>query len=133
MGVSNPSSYERKLIMIFEEEKIEYEREKTFSDLRRGLLRYDFFLPQKNVLIELQGQQHFYYIPKFHKGRGDFLKGQERDRKKISFALSHKIPLYCIPYWDMDSIRKSLDIFNEKFLARTRYFNDELYREHIKK
>ena len=61
MGINNPSSYERKVIEILQKEGIKYEREKTFSDLRRGLLRYDFFLPEQNLLIELQGQGHLLY------------------------------------------------------------------------
>ena len=69
----------------------------------------------------------------FYKSRSDFLKAQERDREKISYCLSHKIPLYCIPWWDMDKIFSVKDLLNDAYLARTRYHNDNAYREYLKK
>jgi len=43
-------------------------------------LRYDFYLPELNTLIEFHGIQHYKYIPFFHRnGEDDFLKQKNRD------------------------------------------------------
>ena len=127
------SSYEKKVIEILNKEKVKFVKEKTFSDLHHGHYRFDFFLPEKNILLEVQGRQHMEFTKVFYKSRSDFLKAQERDREKISYCLSHKIPLYCIPWWDMDKISSVKDLLNDAYLARTRYHNDNAYREYLKK
>ena len=106
--------------------------EKTFKDLHHGLYRYDFYLPSLNILIEAQGAQHYEHSKFFHKKRSDFTKAQERDRRKISYALAHKIPLYCIPYWDIESIKTPSDIFKPSYLATSKFHNDIVYRAHQK-
>ncbi len=127
------SSYEKKVIEILNKEKVRFIKEKTFSDLHHGYYRFDFFLPEENILLEIQGRQHTEFTKIFYKNRSDFLKAQERDREKISYCLSHKIPLYCIPWWDMDKISSVKDLLNDAYLARTRYHNDNAYREYLKK
>lgn len=45
-----------------DEKSIKYESQKRFENLRDKLpLSYDFYIPSLNVLIEYQGEQHFYY------------------------------------------------------------------------
>lgn len=127
------SSYEKKVIEILNREKVKFVKEKTFGDLHHGYYRFDFFLPEENILLEVQGRQHTEFTKIFYKNRSDFLKTQERDREKISYCLSHKIPLYCIPWWDMDKISSVKDLLNDAYLARTRYHNDNAYREYLKK
>lgn len=127
------SSYEKKVIEILNREKVKFVKEKTFDDLHHGYYRFDFFLPEENILLEVQGRQHTEFTKIFYKNRSDFLKAQERDREKISYCLSHKIPLYCIPWWDMDKISSVKDLLNDAYLARTRYHNDNAYREYLKK
>ena len=127
------SSYEKKVIEILNREKVKFVKEKTFGDLHHGYYRFDFFLPEENILLEVQGRQHTEFTKIFYKNRSDFLKAQERDREKISYCLSHKIPLYCIPWWDMDKISSVKDLLNDAYLARTRYHNDNAYRKYLKK
>ena len=50
------SNNEIKLIDIFRKENIQYIQEKTFPDLQGGRLRFDFYLPQLNILCEVDGQ-----------------------------------------------------------------------------
>lgn len=126
------SSYEKKVIEILNREKVKFVKEKTFGDLHHGYYRFDFFLPEENILLEVQGRQHTEFTKIFYKNRSDFLKAQERDREKISYCLSHKISLYCIPWWDMDKISSVKDLLNDAYLARTRYHNDNAYREYLK-
>lgn len=107
------SQLEDKILHILLKDKIRFEREKTFTDLRKGKYRFDFFCPeiQGGALIEVQGEQHYISNPKFFKSRKEFNAAKERDRRKISYCLAHNIPLYCIPYWEIEKITKATDIF----------------------
>ena len=122
------SKYEEKIIQILLKEKIQFIREKTFEDLRQGRFRFDFYLPQLHILIEIDGEQHFQQVKKFQKTRQEFLKQQERDRKKNSYCLAHKIPLYRIPYWEIQNIKTFKDIYNTNFLVKDKWYNDNLRR-----
>ena len=127
------SSYEEKIIKILKKEKISFEREKSFPDLKRGHYRYDFYVHSgRPCLIEINGEQHYKYVRKFYSNQTDFKGAQARDRRKISYALAHNIPLYIIPYWEIDNLKSTTDIFNEKFRARDRWKNDrdwQLYQK----
>ena len=46
------SKGEDKIIRLLRAANIKFEREKTFSDLRGGKFRYDFYLPFYNILID---------------------------------------------------------------------------------
>lgn len=120
------SKGEDKIICLLCAANIKFEREKTFTDLRGGKFRYDFYLPLYNILIEVDGEQHFKQVKVFQKTRSDFLKSQERDRRKNSYCLANKISLYRIPYWEIDNIKTLEDIFKEKFLVRSKWHNDNL-------
>jgi hypothetical protein len=84
-----------------------------------GLLSYDFYLPQYNLLIEYQGIQHEKYIPGFYKFRKDFERQQEHDRRKREYVKNHNIKLLEIWYWDFDNIEQIL----EKELLNLKYKN----------
>ena len=126
------SSYEEQIIEILKKEKIKFQREKTFSDLKKGRYRFDFeiYLDGGPVLVEVQGQQHYEFVPKFHKSRMDFYAAQERDRKKINYCLAHNIPLYIIPYWELDSIHCVADILVPKFFTTSMWKNDVAWQNH---
>ena len=116
------SKYEEQIIKILKQERIKIQREKTFSDLKHGLFRFDFYLPEKNTIIEVDGEQHFKPIY----GRQAFLKGQEHDRQKNSYCLANHIPLYRIPYWEIQELKTINDIFTENHLVKSRWHNDNL-------
>ena len=119
------SKYEDSIISILKKGKIHFTREKTFSDLKRGLFRFDFYifdLQGAPAIIEVDGEQHFKPIY----GRQNFLKGQEYDRQKNSYCLAKGIQLYRIPYWEIKNIHKAEDIFVPKFLVKSKWHNDYL-------
>ena len=122
------SSLEEHIIKILQKEKIKFQREKTYPDLKFGYYRFDFFLPQYNLLIEVDGVQHYKFSKLFHKKRQDFLKAQERDRRKNSYALSHNIPLYRIPYFEIENIHTFQDILQDKFLVKDKWHCDNVAR-----
>ena len=74
-----------------------------------GLLSYDFYLIDYNILIEYQGLQHEKYKPGFHKSEKDFEYQQEHDRRKKEYAQNNNINLLEIWYWDYDNVEKILD------------------------
>lgn len=122
------SNLEEHIIKILQKEKIKFQREKTYPDLKFGYYRFDFFLPQYNLLIEVDGAQHYKFSKIFHKKRQDFLKAQERDRRKNSYALSHNISLYRIPYFEIENIHTFQDIFQDKFLVKDKWHCDNVAR-----
>ena len=120
------SSYEEKIITLLQQSKLKFQREKRFTDLRQGKYRFDFevYVEGAPALVEVQGEQHYQRIGKFHQTRADFESAKERDRRKISYCLAHRIPLYIIPYWEIDKLQSASDIFQEKYRARNRWKND---------
>lgn len=123
------SKYEESVIKILKQGQISFVREKTFSDLKHGLFRFDFYIYNLNgapAIVEVDGEQHFKPIY----GRQSFLKGQEHDRRKNSYCLANNIPLYRIPYWEIENLKTSADIFSNKFLVKTRWHNDQLKTPH---
>lgn len=124
----NTSQGEAKVIKLLKEADIPFEREKSFKDLKHGLFKYDFYvqLIDHKVLVEVDGVQHFEFVSHYHKNRQGFLKNQEHDRRKNSYALSQNLPLYRIPYWDLDSLTYAGDLFQDKYLVKNRNHNDYL-------
>lgn len=106
--------------------KLEYE----FSNLKgkKGVpLRYDFALlcgGRPIALIEYDGEAHFKQIKRFQATSDKFKQSQERDRKKNQYALMNNIPLYRIPYWEIDNITGYTQIFSRKFLVKNKFHND---------
>ena len=124
------SKGEEKIASILRKNKIEYQREKSFSDLKHGLFRFDFYLPSARVVVEFNGRQHYENIKHFFKERREWQKAQEHDRRKISYCLANNIPIYIVPFWEIDKINTMEELFNQKFLATTRWKNDDDYKKY---
>ena len=117
------SSYEEQIIQLLLKNKIRFSREKTFKDLKHGNFRFDFYITSpREMLIEVDGQYHFHPI----RGRAALLKQQEHDRIKNSWSLTHGIPLYRIPYWELPQIKSFEDLTQKKFLVQSKWHNDNL-------
>ena len=125
------SKGENRIIDLLNQARFYYEREKTFSDLRGGKFRYDFYVPNvhgRDCIIEFNGEQHYEYVGKFYKSQVEWKQAQGRDMRKISYCLANKINLYIIPYWEIDSIKSATDLFQPKYLAKDQYKNFTDYR-----
>ncbi len=120
------STGEAKIAKILLANKIEFEREKTFSDLKRkGFLRFDFYCPNINsapVIIEYDGEYHFQPI----RGRQAMLKQQEYDRRKNSYCLANEIKLIRIPFWELNNINFEFIFNTPNFVVVTKWHNDNL-------
>lgn len=102
------------ILTILTDNNINFIDEYVFSDLPKS--RFDFaILNNKNEvsrLIEFDGEQHFKDIPAW----GGLELQQKRDRVKNEYALSHKIPLIRIPYWQRDNITLDM-LLSDKYLV----------------
>lgn len=126
------SKIEDRFERIFISAGVKYVREKTFPSLKNGILRYDFFLPDLGVLVEVDSMLHFKPIPKFHKTKTDFTHAQQNDRLKNSYALSHNLKLFRVPEWEFSNVNTLADILQEKFHVTNKWHNDIIYREYLK-
>ena len=84
---------------------IKFFQEQQFNDCindkTRRQLRFDFYLPEYNICIEYDGQQHYKDI----KGWADTLEDiQYRDAIKNQYCKKHNMSLIRIPYWDYDRL-----------------------------
>jgi len=83
-----------------EDRNISYERNKEFKDLKdKDYLSYDFYLLDKNILIEYNGEQH-YEKKCFNGNRKKFLIQKHHDWLKRRYAKKNNIKLVVIPYWE---------------------------------
>ena len=119
------SKSEEKIVNLLQKGGYRFEREKRFSDLKHGLYRFDFYVQGGRAIIEYNGEQHYRHVRKFHATRAEFEAAKERDRRKISYCLAHNIPLYIIPYWELDNLHTAANLFDERFRARSRWKNDQ--------
>ena len=124
------SKGEDKIVDLLNQAGLKFVREKSFSDLKHGSFRYDFYLPYADggsAIIEFNGEQHYQFVSKFYKNYRDLQKTQEHDRRKISYALANDIKIYIIPYWELSKITTARQLFQDKYLARNRWKNDDDY------
>lgn len=133
-GNGHTSKGEEKIISILKENNIKFEREKTFSDMKKygNPLRLDFYIPSKKIALEFNGEGHYQKIDFFHKNLQEFKKRQEYDRYKIKYCLAHNIKLYCIPYWELNNLNTLEDLFNPNFIAYSQWKNDKDWIEYKK-
>lgn len=95
---------------------IDFQMEYSFPNLKSEknyLLRYDFYLPSFNRLIEFDGEQHY-----FNSGNwGNCKETQQRDKIKNEYALKNNISLVRIPYWERKNITLEM-LLGDKYLIK---------------
>lgn len=100
------------------EHNIEYIKEFEIQPSKTTLY-CDFYLPDYNMVIEYDGEQHFFIVDKFVENDDplDKLnKQQYLDRLKDSYCKEHDINLLRIPYtMSVDDIYKQLSQINDNF------------------
>lgn len=106
---------------FLKENKIKHKSEYTVY-IGNNYYRYDFYLPQYNLFIEYDGQQHYEPV-RFHgdnieKNMHEFQKVQEHDKIKNKYCEENNINLLRIPYWESKNIEtiinNCLQRLNEK-------------------
>jgi very-short-patch-repair endonuclease len=87
---------------------IEYEKQKTFAECKnQRKLRYDFYLPKQDILIEYDGRQHFKPIECFG-GKNEFVSTQINDKIKTEYAINNGYMLLRIPYTERKNLSEVL-------------------------
>lgn len=109
----NLSKGEKTIDKWLHNKKILYNHQYIFEDLRgyndKSPLRFDFYLPDYDLLIEYQGQ--------FHDGSSglqteeNYLRQQSNDEKKRTYVKYHNYNLLEIWYWDFDNISTILESY----------------------
>lgn len=61
-------------------------------------LSLDFYLPHRRVAIEVQGQQHFKFVPHFHGNKLAFAEMKRRDMVKKEWCRKNGIELIELNY-----------------------------------
>lgn len=106
----NSSQLEIKTKDILEKYNINYKAQikcEGLLGLGNGNLSYDFYLPDYNLLIECQGEQHESWQETWMT-KGKFEKQLEHDKRKKQYAKEHNINLLEIWYYDIDNIENIL-------------------------
>ena len=102
---------------ILENNKIKFIREKSFEKIESmKRLRFDFWLPELNTIIEYDGKHHFEPIEYFG-GNKTFDKVKKNDKIKNLFCLDNNINLLRISYKDYKNIEK---IINKKIIKNVK-------------
>lgn len=110
------SKGEQAIMFYLEKNNINYIPQKTFSPLNKSKYRFDFYLPDFNIAIEYQGEQHYRENSCF-KDKLETI--QKRDEIKRQYCKENKIYLKEIKYTELKNINHILDsMFNDyrKFL-----------------
>jgi len=99
-----------KIQKVLSELNIEFFMEYTFNDLLHPLtknkLRFDFYLPQQNIAIEFNGQQHYKESTWF--SERNLEEQQLSDETKKEYCSKNKIKFIVIPYFKYKNIKSIL-------------------------
>jgi len=71
-------------------------------------LRFDFFIPSKNICVEFDGRQHFEPV-KYFGGTKSFIEQMKRDEIKNEFCVQNNIDLIRIPHFEFKNINRILE------------------------
>lgn len=101
---------EKKIIKWLDDHNIPYKTQKTYPGLygeKKRRLRFDFYFPELNLLLEFDGIHHFRPL-KHQNGQESFEKTQKYDKMKDNYCLDHGIHLIRVPYWEAKNLEEIL-------------------------
>ena len=105
---TNSSKLSDEVERVLSKYSIKFFREKTFHGLRnRFPLKFDFYIPNRGICIESQGEQHYQPVEIFG-GKEAFLRQLENDEIKRCFCYENGLDLIEIPYWEYTNVEKIL-------------------------
>ena len=82
----------------------------TNTPLRRGTLRADFFIPNRNLMIEVHGDQHFKFNVFHYSSKLSFYKAQARDRDTREWCNLNEITIVEFNFnEDIDDWRRKIE------------------------
>lgn len=78
--------------------------------IRNKNLRADFYIPNRNLVVEVHGEQHFRFNAFHFKDKLSFFKAQARDRNKADWCKLNEIRLVQLNYnEDIDEWRNKIE------------------------
>ena len=102
------SKGEIKISNFLNQHNIEYIPQKTFEGcISKRKLPFDFYLPEKNIAIEYDGEHHF-IRNEFFGGNKELELSKIRDEIKDNYCKNNSINLIRIPYYDFNEIETIL-------------------------
>lgn len=120
-GCTKESHGEIKIRELLIKNNINFINQKSFSDFTYedtgGKPRYDFYLPDYNILIEYDGEQHFNPVFSWDDEQ-NFKTRKEHDIIKNNYALNNKYILIRIPYTHYNNIKINDLLYNSNFIIR---------------
>lgn len=110
------SKMEEYLSRLLNENGYVFEREKSFDWLVfKNNMELDFYLPEYNLVLEVQGGQHFFPMKQFG-GEDAFIKIRNRDKKKYELLSENGIGVLYILSKRYRKYLKENDIYIDNFL-----------------
>ena len=98
------SKGERAIRVFLTYYNVDFKTQHTFENCRNILvLPFDFYLPDYNICIEYDGEQHFRPVD-FFGGEEAFQKRQKNDLIKTEFCENNGIELIRIPYYMLNKL-----------------------------
>jgi hypothetical protein len=75
----------------------------------KSVLYLDFFIPNLMIGVEVHGEQHFQYVPYYHKNLRGFLDSQNRDELKAAWCEKNKIQLIILKHNEPHLWKKQIE------------------------
>lgn len=92
---------------ILEELKIDFISQYKFKDCKDLLpLPFDFYLPNYNLIIEYDGEQHFDVNRAFNSNENKFWETVIHDAIKNAYCEDNNISILRIPFWEYNNIKE---------------------------
>lgn len=115
------SYYNMYIDMLLNKSKIAHEKEKVVY-IENTMYRFDFYLPDYNLMIEYDGEQH--YMP-VNFGENDTKLMEEKlkirqknDQIKNNYCKVNNIDLLRIPYWEKQNIETIINSYLQRLNER---------------
>lgn len=81
------------------------------STKKRSVLFLDFLIPNVKIAVEVHGQQHFKFIPFFHKTKAGFARSKGRDNDKAEWCRLNGFELVMLRFdEDQEYWREKLEL-----------------------
>lgn len=106
------SKGEKKIIDYLNTRHILFKKEYVFDDcvsLTDHKLRFDFYLPEYELIIEFQGNHHYKPVNKYRRAKRVHEQTKIHDQIKKKYLDEHAVPLIEIFYKDYEKIEAILD------------------------
>lgn len=97
---------ERRIMEYLESHNIKYDREHSFDWQSHKAYRYDYYIPEYNLIIEYNGIQHYEETNFLH---SSLETNNEHDQIKMNEAIANNYNYLVIPYTHYTQIAEILD------------------------